>query len=43
MITLSDKKVVMTTETTGFSPKEGHKLIEIAAIEIDEGKVVLEK
>ena len=39
MITLSDKKVVMTTETTGFSPKEGHKLIEIAAIEIDENDI----
>lgn len=39
MITLSDKKVVMTTETTGFSPKEGHKLVEIAAIEIDENDI----
>ena len=29
----------MTTETTGFSPKEGHKLIEIAAIEIDENDI----
>lgn len=28
-------KVVITTETTGFSPEEGHKLVEIAAIEID--------
>ena len=39
MITLSDKKVVMTTETTGFSPKDGHKLVEIAAIEIDENDI----
>lgn len=39
MITLSDKKVIMTTETTGFSPKEGHKLVEIAAIEIDENDI----
>ena len=39
MKSLSDKKVVMTTETTGFSPKEGHKLVEIAAIEIDENDI----
>ena len=29
------RKIVLQTETTGFSPKEGHKLVEIAAIEID--------
>lgn len=39
MKSLSDKKVVMTTETTGFSPKEGHKLVEIAAIEIDKNDI----
>lgn len=32
----SDKKVVIDTEVTGFSPEDGHKLVEIAAIEIDE-------
>ena len=36
MKSLSDKKVVITTETTGFSPTEGHKLVEVVAIEIDE-------
>ncbi len=39
MKSLSDKKMVMTTETTGFSPKDGHKLVEIAAIEIDENDI----
>ena len=29
------KKVIINTEVTGFSPKDGHKLVEIAAIEID--------
>ena len=33
------KKVVIQTETTGFSPAEGHKLVEIAAIEIDENDI----
>ncbi len=33
------KKVIINTETTGFSPKDGHKLVEIAAIEIDENDV----
>ncbi|MEE6206872.1 MAG: exonuclease domain-containing protein [Alphaproteobacteria bacterium] len=32
----SGKKVVIQTETTGLYPKDGHKLVEIAAIEIDE-------
>lgn len=32
----STKKVVIDTETTGLYPKDGHKLVEIAAIEIDE-------
>lgn len=29
------KKVVIDTEVTGFSPEDGNKLVEIAAIEID--------
>lgn len=33
------KKVIINTETTGFSPKEGHKLVEIAAIAIDENDI----
>lgn len=30
-----DKKVVIQTETTGFSPENGNRLVEIAAIELD--------
>ncbi|MCQ2734675.1 MAG: DNA polymerase III subunit epsilon [Alphaproteobacteria bacterium] len=33
------KKIVITTETTGLYPKDGHKLVEIAAIEIDENDI----
>lgn len=33
---MSGKKVVINTEVTGFSSKDGHKLVEIAAVEIDE-------
>ena len=33
------REIVFDTETTGFSPKDGHKLVEIAAIEIDENDV----
>ena len=33
--TKSSKKIVIQTETTGLYPKDGHKLVEIAAIEID--------
>lgn len=33
------RKIVFQTETTGFSPEEGHKLVEIAAIEIDENDI----
>lgn len=33
------KKVVIDTETSGFSPQDGHKLVEIAAIEIDENDI----
>ena len=35
----NNKKVIINTEVTGFSPKDGHKLVEIAAIEIDENDV----
>ena len=33
------KKVIIDTETTGYDAKEGHKLVEIAAIEIDENDI----
>lgn len=33
------KKVVINTEVTGLYPKDGHKLVEIAAIEIDENDI----
>lgn len=35
----NNKKVIINTEATGFSPKDGHKLVEIAAIEIDENDI----
>ena len=35
----NNKKVIINTEVTGFSPKDGHKLVEIAAIEIDENDI----
>ena len=28
------REIVLDTETTGLNPNEGHKIIEIAAIEI---------
>ena len=31
----NNKKVIINTEVTGLYPKDGHKLVEIAAIEID--------
>lgn len=34
-----NKKVVIDTEVTGLYPKDGHKLVEIAAIEIDENDI----
>ncbi len=34
-----NKKVVIDTEVTGLYPKDGHKLVEIAAIEIDKNDV----
>ena len=33
------KKVIINTEVTGLYPKDGHKLVEIAAIEIDENDI----
>lgn len=33
------KKVIIETEVTGLCPKDGHKLVEIAAIEIDENDI----
>jgi len=33
------KKIIIDTETTGFDPRDKHKLVEIAAIEIDENDV----
>lgn len=35
----NNKKVIINTEVTGLRPKDGHKLVEIAAIEIDENDV----
>ena len=34
-----NKKVIINTEVTGLYPKDGHKLVEIAAIEIDKNDV----
>jgi len=34
-----NKKVIINTEVTGLYPKDGHKLVEIAAIEIDENDI----
>ena len=33
------KKVIVQTEVTGFAPKDGNKLVEIAVIEIDKNDV----
>ena len=33
------RKVVLDTETTGLDPKLGHRIIEVAAIELDGRKV----
>jgi DNA polymerase-3 subunit epsilon len=34
-----NKKVIINTEVTGLYPKDGHKMVEIAAIEIDENDI----
>lgn len=33
------RKIVLDTETTGLDPKQGHRIIELAAIELDGRKV----
>src|SRR5512135_1388615 len=33
------RKIVLDTETTGLDPKQGHRIIEVAAIELDGRKV----
>ncbi|MGC2167399.1 MAG: DNA polymerase III subunit epsilon [Gallionella sp.] len=37
------RKIVLDTETTGLDPKQGHRIIELAAIEIDGRKVSLKR
>lgn len=34
-----NKKVIIDTEVTGLYPKDGHKMVEIAAIEIDKNDI----
>ena len=36
--TLQGRAIVLDTETTGFTPKKGDRLVEIAAIEMDGGR-----
>lgn len=35
------RKIVLDTETTGLDPKQGHRIIELAAIELDGRKISL--
>ena len=37
------RKIVVDTETTGLNPKQGHRIIELAAIELDGRKVSLRR
>lgn len=37
------RKVVLDTETTGLDPRQGHRIIELAAIELDGRKVSLRR
>ncbi len=37
------RKIVLDTETTGLNPKEGHRIIELAAIELDGRKLSLRR
>lgn len=37
------RKIVVDTETTGLDPKQGHRVIELAAIELDGRKVSLRR
>lgn len=36
---ISVRKVILDTETTGISPNVGHRIVELAAIEIDGNKI----
>jgi len=37
------RKIVLDTETTGLDPKQGHRIIELAAIELDGRKISLRR
>jgi DNA polymerase III subunit epsilon len=37
------RKIVLDTETTGLSPQQGHRVIELAAIELDGRKISLRR
>lgn len=37
------RRIVLDTETTGLDPKQGHRIIELAAIELDGRKVSLRR
>jgi DNA polymerase-3 subunit epsilon len=37
------RKIVVDTETTGLDPKQGHRIIELAAVELDGRKVSLRR
>ena len=33
---MKNRKIVLDTETTGLNPKEGHKIVEIGCVELEE-------
>src|SRR4030042_5271284 len=37
------RKIALDTETTGLDPRQGHRIIELAAIELDGRKVSLRR
>jgi DNA polymerase-3 subunit epsilon len=37
------RKIVLDTETTGLDPKQGHRVIELAAIELEGRKISLRR
>lgn len=37
------RRIVLDTETTGLNPKDGHRIIELAAIELDGRKISLRR
>src|SRR4030066_831752 len=37
------RKIVVDTETTGLDPRQGHRIVELAAIELDGRKVSLRR